>query len=63
MKKDKKDKEAKEKVKELDKKLVGEGVEKEKNRIIISYCERFIKSEQELEQERQELQAQIEINN
>lgn len=62
MKKDKKDKEAREEIKKLDKKLREKWEEndaKEKIQIIISYCERFIKSERELEQEKS--QANIEI--
>ncbi|CAG8574996.1 10835_t:CDS:2 [Ambispora leptoticha] len=59
MKKDKKDKEARNKVKELDKKLREKDITKEKIQVIINYCERFIKSEQELEQE--QFQANIKI--
>jgi len=60
MKKDKKDKEARKEIKKLDKKLRekwGKDVAKEKIQIIINYCERFIKAEQELEGE---LQVNIE---
>jgi len=61
MKKDKKDKEVRNKVKELDKVLQEKEIIKEKIQIIIRYCERFIEAEKQLEQE--QLQVQIEIPN
>jgi len=57
--KNKKDKEIGEEIKELDKKLKEKDITKEKIQTIISYCKRFIESEQQLEQE--QLQANIEI--
>lgn len=58
--KNKKDKEVKNKVKELDKKMKENGLTKEKIEEIVRYCEKLVNLEQQLEQE--QLQAQIEIN-
>ena len=59
---EKKDKSARGRVKELKKELEKKEITKEKVEKIILYCERFVESENELEKERQELQAQVEIN-
>jgi len=57
--KDRKDKEARSKFKELKEKLEDQGLAEENIEKIIKYCERFIQAEKGLEQE--QLQANMEM--